>query len=105
MARINLHEDVGNNLITRNVIEKVFSKVNHTKDDSIIMDFKGVEFVSRSSADEYLRQKELSAKKISEENLSVNVKKMLEFVQNSREEQVSHRQINTQKKSVDVISI
>ncbi len=55
------------------------------KSKEIIMDFKKVEFISRSCADEYLKQKKVSKKKILEANMSFEVCSMFKNVQNQYE--------------------
>ncbi len=46
----------------------------------IILDFKKIEFISRSAAHEYLKQKSISSKEIKEINLSSNVLAMFLLV-------------------------
>ena len=90
MARIKLYSEMSSNLITRNSLKAVFSKINKIKEKKIIVDFENIEFVSRSCADEYLKQKAKSDKKIAEVNQSSDIKKMFEFVKNAEIPQLSN---------------
>ena len=54
-----------------------FEEINSLKKDRITLDFKKVTFISRSCADEYLKQRKASKKKIVEANMSENVCNML----------------------------
>lgn len=49
---------------------ELFNEINKIPDNEIIIDFKGIEHMCVSFAQEYSRQKRLSNKKISEKNLS-----------------------------------
>ncbi len=89
MARIKLYSEMSSNLITRNSLKAVFSKINKLKDEKIIIDFERIEFVSRSCADEYLKQKAKSDKKIVEMNQSSDIKKMFDFVRKADIPQIS----------------
>ena len=82
MARkILLLQEFGNNIFTRKIISAFFEKVNSQKEAEIVLDFNGVKFISRSCADEYLKQKEHSNKKIIEVNMSKEVCSMFNAVQ------------------------
>jgi len=86
MARkILLSQEFGNNIFTRKTISAFFEKVNSQKEAEIVLDFNGVDFISRSCADEYLKQKEESDKKIIERNMSQEVCSMFNAVQNQYE--------------------
>jgi len=79
MIKVILSE-FGNNIFTRNTISAFFEKINSKKEAEIVLDFKGVEFISRSCADEYLKQKEKSKKKVVEANMSKEVCSMFNAV-------------------------
>ncbi len=85
--KILLSQEFGNNIFTRKTISAFFEKVNLKKEAEIVLDFKGIEFISRSCADEYLKQKELSKKKIIERNMSKEVCSMFNAVQNQYEKE------------------
>ena len=76
-----LVSDFGNNIFTRSSISGFFDKLNSLKSNDIKLDFKGVEFISRSCADEYLKKKRTSLKKIVEVNMSEDVCEMFRNVE------------------------
>jgi formylmethanofuran:tetrahydromethanopterin formyltransferase len=84
--KILLSERFGNNIFTRNTISSFFESVEKQKDKEIILDFSKIEFISRSCADEYIKKKELSKKKILEVNLSKEVCEMFKAVENQYNE-------------------
>jgi len=86
MARkVLLSQEFGSNIFTRKTISAFFEKINSQKETEIVLNFKGIEFISRSCADEYLKQKEESEKKIVEENMSQEVCSMFNAVQSQYE--------------------
>ncbi len=64
-------------IITRKAMEEFFENVSQTTEKEIILDFKKIEFISRSCADEYLKKRSDTKKKIREMNMSEEVKKMI----------------------------
>ncbi len=80
--KILLSQELGNNILTRKTISAFFERINSQKEAEIVLDFSGVDFISRSCADEYLKQKEDSNKKIVERNISKEVCSMFTAVQN-----------------------
>lgn len=85
--RILLSKEFGNNIFTRKIISAFFEKINSQKEAEIILDFSKIEFISRSCADEYLKQKEESTKKIVEEHMSKEVCSMFSAVHNQYKKQ------------------
>jgi len=78
--RISLFEVFGNNIITRNSIFDFFTDLEDLKENKIVLDFKDITFISRSCADEYLKQRKISNKAIVEENRSEDVCKMFALI-------------------------
>lgn len=78
--RISLFDVFGNNIITRNSIADFFEEINSLKNYKIVLDFKKITFLSRSCADEYLKQKKASKKNILEVNVSNNLCEMFSLV-------------------------
>jgi anti-anti-sigma regulatory factor len=78
--RISIFEVFGNNIITRNSMSSFFEEINSLKKNEITLDFEKVTFISRSCADEYLKQRKASKKKVVEVNMSKNVCDMFELV-------------------------
>ena len=76
-----LSEHFGNKIFTRSTISDFFDKLSSVKEDTIVLDFKSIDFISRSCADEYLKLKEKFAKKFVEENMSNAVCSMFKLVE------------------------
>ena len=64
-------------LSTDNAAIELFRQINEMTEDDIEVDFKEVEFMSISFALEYVYQKEISKKKITEINLLEDDKRLL----------------------------
>ena len=79
--QILLLSEFGNNIFTRNTISSFFEKISKLQEKKIVFDFSGVEFISRSCADEYLKRKQNSNKKVIEANMSKEVCSMFNAVQ------------------------
>jgi|APSaa5957512622_1039677.scaffolds.fasta_scaffold02970_3 hypothetical protein len=86
---ISLFEIFGNNIITRNSIASFFEEINFLEKDKIVLDFNNVAFISRSCADEYLKQRKKSKKKVVEANMSKNVCDMFSLVNRQYEKEGS----------------
>ena len=84
-TKILLSQKFGNNIFTRNTISSFLEKIKNMKEAEIVLDFKGVKIISRSCADEYLKQKENVKKKITEVNMSQEVCSMFNAVKNQYE--------------------
>jgi anti-anti-sigma regulatory factor len=91
MKTIKLSEKLGKNLITRNDIDRLFSEINSVKTKEITVDFSNIEFISRSSADQYVKMKKSSKKKITDINIPKDVKAMIDLVK--------HQKTNVHEKS------
>lgn len=78
--RVSLLKVFGNNIITRNSIFDFFTELEDFKEDKIVLDFKDITFISRSCADEYLKQKKVSSKAVIEENMSEDICKMFDLI-------------------------
>ena len=76
-----LSADFGNKIFTRSIISNFFDKLKNFKEKEIVLDFKDIDFVSRSCADEYLKLKEKISKKLVEENMSDAVCSMFKLVE------------------------
>jgi len=85
MASIQLSKILGNNIFTRRTISNFFEELNKRNDKEIEIDFSKVEFISRSCADEYIKKKKESNKKIVEVNMSENVCSMFNVVKDQYE--------------------
>lgn len=85
VKKVLLSSEFGNNIFTRNTISSFFEKINKLKDKEIVLDFSSIDFISRSCADEYIKKKQDSKKKIVEVNMSKEVCSMFNVVQNQYE--------------------
>ena len=75
-------KDLLNESLEMNFIaDDLFKYINNLKEDKILLDFKGIEFISLAFAQEYVYQKQNSFKRIYETNLSKEVKPMLRLVE------------------------
>ena len=77
-----LADDFGKNIFTRSSITHFFKMINSLNKKMLVLDFAKVDFISRSCADEYLKQKEKTNKQIIERNMSLEVSAMFENVKN-----------------------
>jgi anti-anti-sigma regulatory factor len=80
MKKIRLSKDFGSLIITRNAIINLFDSFANLSEEKLILDFRGIEFISRSAAHEYVKQKSMCDKEIREVNISQNVKAMFLLV-------------------------
>lgn len=86
IKEILLLQEFGDNIFTRNTISAFFQKINKMKETEIKFNFKNVKFISRSCADEYLKRKEISKKKIIEVNMSKEICSMFNAVKEQYKE-------------------
>lgn len=77
MKKVLLSKVFGNNIFTRSSMAHFFEKL---KSSEIELDFSGVDFISRSCADEYIKKKNASKKEIIEVNMSDNISSMFDVV-------------------------
>ena len=82
--RISIYKLSGIALSTRPLADEFFRKIKKYKEDELTIDFKNVEFMSRSFADQYIRLKSEDNYKIKEINKNEEVKEILEFVETVR---------------------
>ncbi|WP_405286175.1 hypothetical protein [Methanobrevibacter sp.] len=77
--KIILEDEIGRDLGQRSKIEEIFTNIspNVTK---VIMDFKNIEFMGRSFAQEYLNQKHFASFEVIEENVPEDVEKMFDMI-------------------------
>ena len=75
-----LSEHFGNKIFTRSAISNFLKKLENFKEDKIVLDFKGIDFISRSCTDEYLKLKEKMSKELIEDNMSDAISSMFSLV-------------------------
>ncbi len=83
-------EDIGSFLMFRRTVAPLFRKISKLRTSRLVLDFSGVEFMSRSFADEYLSAKKVSRKRIEERNVPPEVRRMLQLVSRRSTESSSH---------------
>ncbi len=101
MKKIFLKKAISSHLFLRQTAVNFFKEINKRKDHEITIDFKNIEFMSRSFAHEYLQQKTKSKKEIKEMNISTDIKKMLNYVQHTQAKPV----IITSREKVEVVAL
>ena len=99
-TKILIAEQISTDLALRNSADRFFDFIDSIKQDNIIIDFKKVEFISRSFAHQYYLRKKSSKKIINEINMSLNIKKMFKIVSEPKQK----KQVITMTAS-DAISI
>lgn len=83
MNVIKVKEKIADNLATRNSADMLFDYINSQKQKTITLDFKSVQFATRSFMHEYSLKKLDTKKKIIEKNMSKDLKKMLKVAAES----------------------
>ncbi len=66
-------------LALRSWAEELFRSLAERKGQVFVLDFSNIEFVSRSFAHEYLKEKQTFSASIREKNMNANVKQMFEL--------------------------
>lgn len=68
----------------RSNADLLFDSIDKSKQKNVIVDFSGIEFMSRSFAHQYIMRKKASAKKVTEKNIPQDVAKMFALVKKPR---------------------
>nr|AQS33627.1 hypothetical protein [uncultured archaeon]AQS34282.1 hypothetical protein [uncultured archaeon]AQS34749.1 hypothetical protein [uncultured archaeon] len=89
MKIIKLNKTFGNLIVTRNSVIDFFSSLADFSTEDFVLDFEGIEFISRSGAHEYLNQKSICGLNLREINLTSNVKAMFLLVAKQMKKAVS----------------
>ncbi len=77
---IRLTESIGSNLFLRTHADELFDSIESKKNTSVIVDFDGIQSISRSFAQEFLYRFEESTNIVTLINEPENVKKMFDIV-------------------------
>ena len=80
--RIRVVDVLSPDLVLRANARRLVGLAESRPEDEIVLDFTGVETIGRSFAHEYVVRRDASRKRIREENLPENIRKMLEIVRN-----------------------
>jgi len=79
-AHINVRKVAGRLLMIRGTVDPLFQRIARLATPRVILDFSGVEFMSRSFADEYRIAKAKCPKQIEERNTPPIVVQMMSLV-------------------------
>jgi hypothetical protein len=79
-----LREQISSNLAFRHSVDDLFDYINSLSETRIVVDFSGIESISRSFAHQYIINKEKSDKIIVECNTPLNIKPMFDLVERQR---------------------
>jgi len=82
---IRISNVISSDLALRNTADSFFDLIESKNANHIIIDFSNVQSISRSFAQQYLKRKHDTKKKIDDINMPDNVRKMFEIVENQRE--------------------
>jgi hypothetical protein len=98
--KILVRTSVAKDLVTRNAATEFFKKLKKIKSDTVVLDFTGVVFMSRSFADEYIIQKNNFKTDINEINMPDTVEKTLDAVSNVRTTRIEVPRLRAQRFSI-----
>ncbi len=82
-CKIQLAEVISKNLRFRISANELFKYIEKINSSHILIDFNNVQTITRSFAHQYLVNKSISQKNITEINISPTIKKMFEIVNNN----------------------
>lgn len=77
-----VNQILSQDLALRHNARVLFDRIESVQDDTVILDFKSVKTMTRSFAHEYLSKKSKSSKLIKEVNVSPNIRRMFNVVDN-----------------------
>ena len=78
--KMKMNEELSENLSLRDLAKNLFDYLNNLDYKEIMLDFSGIKSISNSFAQEYIEQKKISKKSISEENVPENIQKMFDVI-------------------------
>ncbi len=81
------------NLALRFWADDLFNSLEKLHEKKLVLDFSGIEFMSRSFANEDLKLKKLSYKQITEKDMSENLKQMLKLAATTKVETREYQEI------------
>jgi hypothetical protein len=74
-----LSKEIGQDLGSRQMIERLFENIDPDT-TKVIMNFDGMEFMSRTFAQEYLNQRHHASFEVTEKNMPPDIEKMFEMI-------------------------
>jgi len=72
------------NLALRNNVDILFDSIEKSKENKVLLDFKDIQFMSRSFAQQYILRKKTCKKEVEERNIEENVANMFKIVKNQK---------------------
>jgi len=78
--KLSLQEQVSSNLALRYSVDDLFEYINSLDESRIVLDFSGIESITRSFAHQYVINKSRSKKQIYEQNVPSYIKPMFDLV-------------------------
>lgn len=78
--KIQLVKVISKNLLFRGSADELFNQIDNSDMSEIIIDFRQIQSITRSFAQQYLKNKEQSKKKILDVNIAPTIKKMFELI-------------------------
>lgn len=82
-----LRKQISSNLAFRHSADDLFNYINSINESRIVVDFSGVESITRSFAHQYIMNKIESNKHVIECDIPPNIKPMFELVERQRSDQ------------------
>ena len=76
-------EAIAPNLMLQGVADVIFVRPEKMDEENLMLDFTGVESISRSFAHQYMIRKKVSTKAVTEVHLPSDLSRMLELVERS----------------------
>lgn len=83
-ATLYVEKQISSNLSFRHSADTLFEYINSLDEPRIMVDFSGIESITRSFAHQYVLNKIQSQKEILERDMSVEIKPMFELVERQR---------------------
>lgn len=90
---------ISEHLVFRDSVSTLFQDLKRRKNTNVVLDFSDVKSISRSFAQEYLKQKKNHSFTLKEKNMSPEIKKMFDAVKNHQKKSFSFD--NTKKRSLN----
>ncbi len=79
MLTLRLRRSFASYLALRESADRLFDQVDRYKTKDIVVDFSGVESMTRSFAHQYILRKQKSRKNVSEENMTESIASIMEM--------------------------
>ena len=87
-TKLSMRERISSNLALRHSADALFDYINSLNESRIIINFSGIESITRSFAHQYAANKIKTNKQIIECDIPLKIKPMFELVERQRQESV-----------------